>query len=176
VGDESRRACGFKWINLDMDIFWLPDLNSQIHEIPFACSCCMAVKKSIFDEIGQFDSGIRLWGEEDSEISMRAWLMGYRVLCDPSIRVSHVFRSSHPYDITWFDRLYNKIRLSLSHFSVERIQRHLMAICYEPDFDKTLLKSVQDGVLNRRDILLANRLHDDDWFFERFPMHGWTVD
>jgi glycosyltransferase involved in cell wall biosynthesis len=176
MDDENRRACGFKWINLDMEILWLPDLNSHVHEIPFACSCCMAVKKCMFDEIGQFDSGIRFWGEEDSEISMRAWLMGHRVLCDPYIRVGHMFRNSHPYDITWFDRTYNKIRLSLSHFSIERIQRHLTAISYTPDFDKILLKVVEDRVLDRRDILFDKRIYDDDWFFETFPMDSWGTE
>lgn len=174
IDDEKRRGCGFKWINLDMEIFWLPDLTSYIHEIPFACSCCMAIKKRLFDEIGQFDCGIRFWGEEDSEISLRAWLMDYTVLCDPSIIVGHVFRNSHPYNIAWFDRTYNKIRLSISHFSLERIHAHLTAISHLQDFDKALLKVVEDLVLDRRDLLLNKRIHDDDWFFEKFPMNGWT--
>jgi glycosyltransferase involved in cell wall biosynthesis len=69
MGDDASGGCGFKWSDISMQIFWLPDLISSIHEIPFACSCCMAVEKKVFNEIGRFDSGTRFWGEEDSEIN-----------------------------------------------------------------------------------------------------------
>jgi GT2 family glycosyltransferase len=175
MGDENRRGCGFKWTNMSMEIFWLPDLRQEIHEIPFACSCCMAVMKEVFDEIGQFDSGIRFWGEEDSEISMRAWLMGCSVLCDPSIRIGHEFRNEHPYNIEWSDTIYNKVRFAISHFNTERVSKHLREMSRFPGFDKILLMVLEDHVLERRDSLLRRRVHDDDWFFQRFPMEGWST-
>jgi GT2 family glycosyltransferase len=174
IGDDNSRGCGFRWSNLVMEIYWLPDLVPYIHEIPFACSCCMAVEKKVFDDIGQFDRGIRFWGEEDSEISIRTWLMGYRVLCDPSIRVGHMFRGSHPYNLHWADITYNKIRFAFSHFSNERITNHLRAISSVPDFTEILLMVLENEVLNRRIDLFNKRVHTDDWFFEKFPMDGWT--
>jgi len=57
---------------------------------------------------------MRYWGSEDSELSMRTWLLGYRVVCEPSIRVGHTFREEHPYHIAWFDELYNKARFGES--------------------------------------------------------------
>jgi glycosyltransferase involved in cell wall biosynthesis len=175
MGDDNCRACGFKWKNIFMEISWLPDVRPDIHEIPFACSCCIAVNKRIFDEIGQFDSGIRLWGDEDSEISMRAWLMGHRVLCDPSIRVAHMFRSVHPYNLEWSDTMHNKIRFVISHLKSERVSRHLMALSSIPDFDKILLLALQNGVLERRLTLFNKRIYNDDWFFEKFPMNEWVA-
>ena len=174
IGDDNSRGCGFKWANLVMNIYWLPDLVPYIHEIPFACSCCMGVEKKVFDEIGQFDAGTRFWGEEDSEISIRAWLMGYRVLCDPSVRVGHAFRGSHPYNIGLVDTIYNKIRFSFSHFSNERITDHLRALSNVPNFTETLLMVLEGGVLSRRMDFFTKRVHTDDWFFEKFPMNGWT--
>ncbi len=38
IGDEDSRGCGFKWANLLMDIYWLPDLVPFIHEIPMLYS------------------------------------------------------------------------------------------------------------------------------------------
>jgi glycosyltransferase involved in cell wall biosynthesis len=175
MGDDNRRGCGFKWTNISMKIFWLPDLRQEIHEIPFACSCCMAVMKEVFQELGQFDSGTRFWGEEDSEISMRAWLMGYSVLCDPSIRVGHMFRSEHPYNLEWSDMIYNKIRFAISHFNTQRISKHLREMSYSPDFNKLLLMVLEDHVLDRREDLSRRRVHDDNWFFQKFPMEGWSV-
>ena len=173
MGDDNSRGCGFKWENILMAIAWLPDLKPEIHEIPFACGCCIAVKKKVFDEIGQFDSGIRFWGDEDSEISMRAWLMGYRVLCDPSIRVGHMFRSARPYNLEWSDTIYNKMRFVISHFKSERISKHLMALSSVPDFGKILLMTLQNGVLERRFTLFNNRIYNDDWFFRKYPMNNW---
>ncbi|MGI0090122.1 MAG: glycosyltransferase, partial [Nitrososphaerales archaeon] len=121
-GDENSRGCGFVWKNLRMEIDWLPDLNPAAHDIPFACACCMVIPKEVFRAVGGFDSGTRYWGSEDSELSMRTWLLGYRVVCDPSMRVAHEFRDEHPYHISRFDELYNKVRFAFSHFSVKRLE------------------------------------------------------
>jgi glycosyltransferase involved in cell wall biosynthesis len=174
LGDENSRGCGFKWIDLSMKIYWLPDLKPEIHEIPFACSCCMALEKNMFNEIGQFDSGIRFWGEEDSELSIRAWLMGHPVLCDPSIRVGHLFRGNHPYNIEWPDTIYNKIRFAFSHFGNKRMVRHLRVLANLADFERMLFMVLEDNVLDRRKALFEKRIYTDDWFFKKFPMDYWV--
>src|SRR5215207_1206934 len=43
IGDDNSRASGFRWKNIDMEMERLPDLKSEIHEVPFACGCCMAI-------------------------------------------------------------------------------------------------------------------------------------
>jgi glycosyltransferase involved in cell wall biosynthesis len=101
IEDQNSKDCGFKWKNLIMDIEWFPDIKSHIHEVPFACGCCMAVVKNTFDKIGRFDSGSQIWGVEDAEICLRAWLLGYSVLCEPSIKVRHMFRDRFPYEVQW---------------------------------------------------------------------------
>jgi GT2 family glycosyltransferase len=155
-----------------MDIEWLPDLEPQLHEIPFACACCTAVKKTTFMEIGGFDSGTRFWGSEDSELSLRAWLLGYQVICDPSIQVGQVFRSEHPYHVAWFDELYNKVRLAFSHFSVRRLETFLRSNSQTPMFLDVLLEIQKSNVFKRRAKLFKASTKSDDWFFEKFKMQG----
>ncbi len=174
MGDEDSRGCGFIWKNIQMEIDWLPDLKPQIHEVPFACACCMAMKKKAFDDIGGFDSGTRFWGSEDSELSMRAWLMGYQVMCDPSIRVGHGFREEHPYHIAWFDEVYNKVRFAFSHFSERRLENFLRGNAAVPTFLDVLLEVQKSNVLQRRRKLFKTRTRSDDWFFEKFAMKGWS--
>jgi glycosyltransferase involved in cell wall biosynthesis len=174
IGDDNSRASGFRWKNIDMEMEWLPDLKSEIHEVPFACGCCMAIGKKMFNEIDKFDSGIRFWGLEDSEICIRSWLFGYTVLCDPSIRVGHKFRNSFPYEVKWTDINYNKIWFSFSHFSSKRLAKHLKTMSREGDCAETLLMVLENKVLDRRISLFSKRAYDDDWFFERFPMLDWT--
>jgi GT2 family glycosyltransferase len=173
IEDDNRRGCGYKWNSLDMDMLWLPDVNPNIHEIPFACGCCLAVGRKMFNDLGQFDSGIRLLGFEDTEISLRAWLMGYRMVCDPTIRVGHKFRKSFPYHIDIFDFVYNKIRFSLSHFAGTRLSKHLRKVLLEPEFNEALLLCIENETLDRRADLFASRIYDDDWFFNKFPMSEW---
>jgi len=45
IGDDNSRASEFRWKNIGMDIEWLPDVNSGIHKVPFACGCCIAIRK-----------------------------------------------------------------------------------------------------------------------------------
>jgi glycosyltransferase involved in cell wall biosynthesis len=174
LGDESSRGAGFVWKNIHMDIAWLPDSGSMIHDIPFACSACIAVPKKVFNDVGGFDSGTRYWGSEDSELSMRAWLFGYEVVCDPSIRVSHAFKEEHPYHIAWFDELYNKARFAFSHFSVKRLESFLRGNTNVPMMLDVLLEIQKSNVFTRRSKLFKRRVKSDDWFFQRFQMSGWS--
>jgi glycosyltransferase involved in cell wall biosynthesis len=174
MGDEKNTACGFRWNNIDMQTEWLPNTIPYTHEIPYAGAACMALKKKIFDKIGKFDPGNRYYGSEDSEISMRAWLLGYNIVCDPSIKVSHKFKQFFPYKVEWFDIYYNKVRLAFSHLKSERLINYLDNISQVPDFNKILLMVLGDNVLERREVLFDEREHTDDWFFEKFQMNGWS--
>jgi len=172
MNNKKVGGCGLRWSNLDMSVEWLPCAKSGVHEIPFSGGACMVVQKKVFDEIGQFDSDFRFWGLEDSEISIRAWLLGYRVLCDPSINVAHEFRSSFPYEVEWIDFGYNKIRLAFSHFSSKRLAKFIRSLSLS-DPKELVARVLQDNALDRREMLFNKRLHNDDWFFEKFHMNGW---
>jgi len=174
MNDYNSRGCGFRWKNINMEIEWFPDVKNELHEIPFACGCCMAVEKNTFIQIGQFDSGTRMWSEEDSEICMRTWLLGCSVLCDPSVKVGHNFKTSFPYEVKWMDLNYNKIRFLFSHFNSQRLTTYLTALSQASNFTETLLMVLKDNVLNRRKELDEKRIHDDNWFFEKFKMRDWS--
>ena len=108
-------------------------------------------------KIGAFDPGIRYYGGEDSELSIRAWLLGYRVICDPSIKVLHRFRSSFPYQLELSDINYNKIRFVVSHFNSERVTKYLKAIASVPQFSNLFLMVIEHRTLDRRFDLFSKR-------------------
>lgn len=174
AGGTSAKGYGFRWKNLQMDLEWMEDTVHEMREVPFACACCLALRKDLFERIGAFDSGTRLWGSEDAEISMRAWLMGYDVVCDPALQVDHSFRDVHPYPVAWFDELYNKLRFGLSHFSHHRLEAFLYANAEVPQFVDALLGVCNTPIKERRTTLFKTRARTDDWFFEKFPMNGWN--
>ena len=67
---------------------------------------CM-VKKSIFDEVGWFDESFGILGEE-TDLSWRIWLRGYKVLFDPWATGMHAFNT--------------KFKPIPKHYNPERVQ------------------------------------------------------
>lgn len=55
-------------------------------------ACCM-VRKDIFDEVGGFDEDFVIYGEE-TDLSWRIWLAGYKVMVLPWAIAYHAFETS----------------------------------------------------------------------------------
>ncbi|VDM34448.1 unnamed protein product, partial [Hydatigera taeniaeformis] len=64
---------------------------------PVIAGSVIAVNRSRFMSFGAFDDQLEIWGGENIELSLRAWMCGGRVEIIPCSRVSHLFRSSHGY-------------------------------------------------------------------------------
>merc|ERR1712110_168519 len=52
-----------------------------------------AVSRTYFEELGFYDDGLRVWGGENIELSLKAWRCGGRVLFVPCSRVGHVYKA-----------------------------------------------------------------------------------
>ena len=64
---------------------------------PAIAGSVIAMLRSHFIDFGSFDSKMEIWGGENIELSLRAWMCGGRVEIIPCSHVSHLFRSSHDY-------------------------------------------------------------------------------
>jgi len=53
-------------------------------------SAAMVARRNVFDELGGFDTDYKIFWE-DTDISWRAWLLGYEVLFVPTITVWHAY-------------------------------------------------------------------------------------
>ncbi|KAL5111267.1 hypothetical protein TcWFU_000890 [Taenia crassiceps] len=76
-----------------MNLTWL----SLPRPSPVIAGSVIAMNRSRFIALGAFDDQLEIWGGENIELSLRAWMCGGRVEIIPCSRVSHLFRSSHGY-------------------------------------------------------------------------------
>ena len=103
---------GQKWCDASLAVGWLGQQSSAPYPVPLLCGCFLALRRDVFTEIGGFDSGMVLWGAEDSELSIRLWTLGYECWVAPEVDVQHAFRARFPYEVKWEPVLHNRLRLA----------------------------------------------------------------
>ena len=168
------RGCGTTWVSRTLETAWFdPSDGDSPYEVPFVPGGCQAYRARTFELLGRFDEGMRLWGYEDIEICLRAWLLGYRVVGAPAAMVAHLFKEQRDFDVPDYGVLLNYLRLVHLHFAPWRVQAAIRAIGDYPGLDRALREVATRELLERRAELEAVRVHDDDWFFETFMPRLW---
>jgi GT2 family glycosyltransferase len=117
-----------------------------------------------------FDAGFSIWGADDSELSIRLWTLGYQCLVAPQVEVAHHFRRERPYSLGWEQVLYNKLRLAALYFGEARRQSVIERLQQNKAFPSAFARLCASDAGARRCRIQSFRLHDDAWFFDRFPM------
>ena len=170
LGETYPVGLGMGWATPRLDLQWVTPLEgaSQPYEIPLAPGGCQAFPAGTFRAIGRFDEGFARWGSEDIEISLRAWLLGYRVLAEGRARVAHWFRDTRDFTVEQADVAFNLLRMVMMHFTEPRLTSIVDAIAATPifpDVRQRLAESDTDAV---REELLAVREREDAWFCDTF--------
>jgi GT2 family glycosyltransferase len=152
-----------------LEIRWLKK-PSDIEPVPLAPGACLAVKKDVFKYVGGFDRGFNSWGYEDTELSLKLWLFGYKVFVNPHVRVGHYFRKTPPYTVDSVEFVYNRLRMAASHFKESRISKLIDLVKDKIDISALFTKVLFSDTIGQRKDYLARRKHDDDWFFSKFSI------
>ncbi|XP_031629086.1 polypeptide N-acetylgalactosaminyltransferase 13-like [Contarinia nasturtii] len=87
-----------------------------------------AIDREYFYSLGAYDEKMTIWGAENTEISIRIWTCGGKIVSVPCSRVGHIFRTSSPYT---FDGGINRI---ISH------NKARMAEVWMDEFKETYFK------------------------------------
>jgi dUTP pyrophosphatase len=96
----------------EMEVKWNTTLISGKTNAPFAVSISpagfLAIRKEVFKKILGFNPAYYSYGF-DEEISIRTWLSGYDILCDPSISINHKFKTNFEFKVSQEDILFQKM-------------------------------------------------------------------
>lgn len=92
-------ALNFKWDSVPSEALRSYDDFIRPIESPTMAGGLYAIKRDFFYQLGTYDSGMDLWGGENVELSLRAWMCGGRILILPCSRLGHIFRKKRPYGL-----------------------------------------------------------------------------
>jgi glycosyltransferase involved in cell wall biosynthesis len=70
-----------------------PD-NRQPYETPIGPGSLFAMRRDEFYRLGGYDEGLYVWGGENTELALKTWMCGGRIVMNPCSRVGHMFRKS----------------------------------------------------------------------------------
>ena len=168
MGNRAIKGYGQTWSGPNLEVQWLTRQALSPYPVPLLGGGFMAMRRDFFDETGGFDTGMTTWGMEDSEICLRAWLLGYQCVVVPTAEVAHLFRSEFPYAVDWEMVMHNILRLVGVHFSQERFAQVTASLAQTSGFPRALARLIDSDAFSRRAEFLARRQFDDAWFFDRF--------
>nr|KAF6469447.1 polypeptide N-acetylgalactosaminyltransferase 11 [Molossus molossus] len=87
----------FKWDLVPLSELGGPEGATAPIKSPTMAGGLFAMDRNYFSELGQYDSGMDIWGGENLEISFRIWMCGGKLFIIPCSRVGHIFRKRRPY-------------------------------------------------------------------------------
>lgn len=170
MGNPAAKGYGYTLADLSLNMRWLSWQGAEPHPVPLGCGCFMAMRRNVFDAVGGFDDGFRGWGAEDSELSLRLWLLGYECVLAPEVEVAHLFQDRFPYHVDMGTLLRNNLRMAITHFDEEMLECVFARLAGQAAFPAALAHALSGDVFERRQRLSSRRKRDARWFFDRFEI------
>ncbi|XP_053540183.1 polypeptide N-acetylgalactosaminyltransferase 11 [Ictalurus punctatus] len=122
---------GFNWgLHFKWDPVPVSELNNPSGAIrsPTMAGGLFAMDREYFNELGQYDSGMDIWGGENLEISFRIWMCGGQLLIMPCSRVGHIFRKRRPYGSPGGQDTMARNSLRLAHVWMDEYKEQYFAL------------------------------------------------
>ncbi|MEM3448740.1 MAG: glycosyltransferase family 2 protein [Nitrososphaerota archaeon] len=115
------KECGWTWVfckDIPYETF-LEKYDSRMIDIFAGLGASIIIPKEVFQKIGGFDDRFFIYSEE-TDLSWRIWLKGYRVVLAPKSRVYHKLGGSASklkQEFNEFHRTKNVIRMLIKNYS-----------------------------------------------------------
>ncbi|WP_460449174.1 glycosyltransferase [Alsobacter sp. SYSU BS001988] len=174
--ESGATAYGCRLVTPHMGTFWNAAPPAAGHDVQIASAAATGLTRALFDRIGGYDEGMRVYGAAEPEFSVRAWLSGAEVACAPKLRVTHRFKGEGARDAflarARLNLVHNNLRFGLCYLSetasLEMVRYY--ALKYPRHFRKALTLVAESDVWSRRAFLKSNLKFDFQWFVDRFDL------
>ncbi len=169
---------GCKWCGLET-----LKQRGAYFENPALVGCCLAISRKLYETLWGFDRDMIEWGQEDIDFGLKAWLMGYPILCEPRAIISHRFRNEFDnFSIAPTSTLLNSLRAARKNFTDpvweewHREFRRRRSYMSDEDWAAgwSLFEARRESLERERTFLHAHRKHDEFWYAEKFGLR-WPV-
>jgi len=175
-GAFDLETLAFRWTELDALRPAPAPAPLGLYEAQAARGCCVAVARATYERLRGFDAGMRMWGVEDVDFSLRAWLLGHPVLVDPGAAVGHRFRPTFATFSAPPDHVVaNSLRTARKSFTGPTWDAWLARFRARHDSELwarawALFESNRDGVEREREYVQAHRVRSEGWYATRFNL------
>jgi glycosyltransferase involved in cell wall biosynthesis len=174
--DAGTVAYGCRLVTPHMGTFWNAALPSSGREVQIASSAATGLTRTLFQRIGGYDEGMRIYGAAEPEFSVRAWLSGAEIVCAPALRVTHRFKGETSRDAflakARLNLIHNNLRFGLCYLSdaasLEMVRYY--ALKHPRHFPHALRLITDSDVWERRAFLKSSLKFDFQWFLDRFDI------
>jgi GT2 family glycosyltransferase len=167
-GQAQNCGYGLRWTDAGLGVTWLPRQGEAPYAVPLLPGACFAIRRNVFAAAGGFDHGLVQWGSEDTELSLRLWLLGYELGMVPGVTIAHLFRPRHPYTVAATSVVHNVLRVAAVHFAGDRFERVDRALRRHAQYAAASeMLTRQDAAAQRR-FMQAHARRDDASYFKRF--------
>uniref|UniRef100_H0WWI6 Polypeptide N-acetylgalactosaminyltransferase like 5 n=2 Tax=Otolemur garnettii TaxID=30611 RepID=H0WWI6_OTOGA len=139
----------FKWDNVFSYEMDGPDRPIKPIRSPAMAGGIFAIYRHYFNEIGQYDKGMDLWGGENLELSLRIWMCGGQLFIIPCSRVGHITKKQFK-EVSAITRAFTRNSLRMVHVWLDEYKEQFF-------LRKPGLRSIAYGNISER-VELRKRL------------------
>ena len=178
VAKPKFKACGCRLVVPHMGTWWNGKMPEKLEPIQIAPCSATIIPRKLFEELGGYDSGMRMYGAAEPEFSVRAWLSGAEILALPEFELEHAFKNkeqrNHWVDNHRTDMVHNGIRFGLLYLSKKEILRMIRHYAMKfPAHMQDASKLLSDSdVWNRRAALQDKLKYNFDWYINKFSLRN----
>jgi glycosyltransferase involved in cell wall biosynthesis len=162
-------GCGARLIDAELRVRWLEPTTQDrvLQQVPIVPGGCVAISRATFDQLNGFGS-FRELGQEDVDLSLRAWRAGIDILAVPSAKLAHRFRPYPTYQLSSTSRGYNVARIALVHFDGSRREECLRTLIGTARAAEVLIDAISSDWEVARDAIEEFSLRKIESYFGRF--------
>ena len=135
-------------------------------EVPMIIGACYMMLRKSYEELGGFSPLFKVWGVDEQDLSVRAWITGLGVKCVTSARVGHLWRPSFPYPVQFEQLEFNQ--LVMVRIIFEEPTAQALEEFFEPIPVQVQKWLAEVDFSNCRAVVKTHRRLSDAGFFRRF--------